>query len=92
MTETKTKRQFSFTIWYFKPSGKFYSEGTMELATDNCGSDQHPTAYMQDAVDHICGLRDGKGNHMPGLSGRWHGPILVNCEDGYPCLIPGREA
>lgn len=81
------KRTFQFTVWYFKPSGKFYCEGEFDLETDNCGSEEHPTAYMHDAVDYLFDLR-ARRQPMPGLIGSWlEGCIVVNSEDGFPVLI-----
>ncbi len=80
-------KMFTLQIFYFKPSGKFYSEATANWLLPTCGG--MGTAYMQTAVDRIRDLRGGKlpGN-LPGLSSQsWSGPILINCEEGYPCLI-----
>jgi hypothetical protein len=86
--DTDDKAEFLFTVWYFKPSGKFYTEASFRRVVRTCG----PTrgAYMHDAVAHVRGLRDSGGQGaLPGLcSGGWDGFILVNCEEGYLCLIP----
>lgn len=81
------KQVFTFRVVYFKGSGKFYTETTMtrEVRTDGAGA-----PYMPDVVAYLRGLRDcdGEGS-LPGLSGTWaEGFILVDCEQGYPCLIP----
>ena len=80
-------RKFTFDVWYFKPSGKFYASGKFNLETANCGTSEHPIAYMHTAVDYLEELR-ASGNPMPGLMGSWkNGCIVVNCEDGFPVLI-----
>jgi hypothetical protein len=85
MTRTKT---FSFTAWYFKPSGKFYTSADFNLTVQSIDTGGGEIPYMQDAVDYF---KERRGP-FPGLqSGRWDGPIVVNCEDGFPCLIPGRD-
>jgi hypothetical protein len=81
------KQSFTFTVWYFKDSGKFYSEGVFNFDATDCGPPGHPTAYMDDAVQHLKGLRWNR-LPMPGLIGSWlDGPILVNCDEGHPVLI-----
>lgn len=77
---------FKFTVRYFKLSGKLYTDGVFDLETNNCGDDQHPIAYMYDAVDWV--RRARTDSSLPGLqSGRWEGFMLVDCEEGYPCLV-----
>lgn len=89
MTESK-KEWFTITIKYFKPSGKYYSEGSFNLEVTDCGPPGHPTCYMNEVADHVRGLRD-RGERMPGLSGSWSaGHILIDCEEGYPVLILGK--
>lgn len=81
------KKEFTFNISYFKPSGKFYSDVKYTTTIKVCGNSSCP--YMPDIVDKIRGLRDTGGQDaLPGLSGsRWDGIILITCEEGYPCLI-----
>jgi hypothetical protein len=66
--DTDDKAEFLFTVWYFKPSGKFYTEASFRRVVRTCG----PTrgAYMHDAVAHVRGLRDSGGQGaLPG--GGW---------------------
>jgi hypothetical protein len=84
------KATFTITIWYFKPNGKFYTEATFEWTGRACGDGPTPTCYMQDVVAHIRGLNGRGQGSLYGLSsnsGGWDGPIIVNCDQGYPCLI-----
>lgn len=86
------KKKFKFHITYFKPSGKFYTSATEEREIRVCENTEVP--YMNDYCSRIRGLRDSQGQEgLPGLSGSgWDGFILVNCEEGYPCLIlPPKE-
>ena len=56
----------------------------------DCGSKQDasgvlspPCAYMPDAEDWLLAQ-----DTVPGLtSSTWDGPILLECEDGYPVLL-----
>jgi hypothetical protein len=53
--------------------------------------------YMNDVIDFIRAIRDqstdAKWKSLPGLcTANWDGYILINCEDGFPCLIlPNKE-
>lgn len=100
------KRLFAFKVTYFRPSGKFYTEEECWLfPCVDAGSKQtvhpvdggepclsSPSAYMHDAVDEIERLRDTPGCKLPGLSGnRWNGPILIECQDGFPVLVMPKE-
>jgi len=82
------KAKFEINITYFKPSGKFYSieyhSGEFEHINDI-----PDVIYMNDVVDWIKQSREQ--GILPGLkSGKWEGYILVECLQGYPCLIlPG---
>lgn len=89
------KKTFSFEVWYFKESGKFYTESNWETEVDALGPEGN-APYMQEAVARLRGLRDSGGQGaMPGLSQwteGWAGPILLNHPEGYPCLIlPPKE-
>ena len=87
----KTKK-FTFKLTYFKPTGKFYSNDSFEAEVRVCEGTTIP--YMPDIVAKVRGWRDTRGQRaLPGLSGEgWDGFILVDCEDGYPCLIkPNKE-
>lgn len=86
-----SKRPFAITITYFKPSGKMYSteEVTWEIGACEDSGSPTLTPYMQDAVDRIKAARAAKT--LPGLAGGWEGPILVDCEEGFPVLIPPED-
>lgn len=79
--------EHTFTVQYFKGTGKFYSEGTFALATLPVAGDG---PYMYDAVNHIKKLR-AAGEPLPGLSSSWKdGFIVVDHDQGFPILIlPG---
>lgn len=84
------KKTFKFRIVYFKPSGKYYTETTEEYEIRTCGGVTN-IPYMNDVVAKIRGLRDSGGQgSMPGLNSQsegWDGLILIDCEQGFPCLI-----
>jgi len=85
-----TRKQFTFTVTYFKPSGKFYTE---DKFTANIHMNEGGAPHMPHVVAKVRGWRDeGSPGSLPGLSGGgWAGYILVDCEEGYPCLIIPRE-
>lgn len=75
-----SRKEFLVTIQYFKPSGKFY---TSEKAWIEAEYLNERSAYMIEIVTAIKTMKQ-----LPGLqSGSWDGPIYLNCEEGYPCLI-----
>ncbi len=80
------RKQFEFEVVYFKLSGKFYTEAKF---TAIISANEGGGPYMPDAVAKVRGWRDTGGPEaLPGLScDGWPGYILVDCEDGYPCLI-----
>ena len=82
----KKTSKFKIKLLYFKPSGKFYSEGEYGHEQDNTNGLTPNTCYMA-AV--ITAIRESQIHRtpLPGLIGTWDGPILVDCEQGYPCLI-----
>lgn len=82
-------REFLIKIQYFKETGKFYTDAQVPMLLKNVGTEESPVPYMLSAVAKIRGLRDSGGqDSLPGLSGSgWKGYILVDCEEGYPCLI-----
>lgn len=84
------KREFKIDLKYFKPSGKFYSEGTYKGEFTDCGTKGHPSCYMTEVVDEINHKRRS-GGPLPGLNGVWSSYILVDCEDGFPVLITPRS-
>ena len=68
------------TLTYFKDSGKFYTRGryTSQLEFDF-------DVYKEVRVFREIGI-------LPDLaSGKWHGHILVEIEDGVPALILSDE-
>lgn len=80
---------FKVEINYFKPSGKWKYEATVEREFRTCGNDGE-LCYMADVCDWFRGLL-GK-EELPGLSCKdWDGFVVLDCpEHGYPCLIvPG---
>lgn len=86
--QTKTeKRMFTILVTYFKANGKYYTDATFQrefrTVNDGKGVDMH------DVTAYIRGERDSGGQEaLPGLSGEgWDGFILVDCKQGYPCLI-----
>lgn len=80
------KRSFEVKLTYFKPSGKYYTETTAPFEATDCGQPGHPCCYMNEVADKVEATRDH--GLLPGLSsGRWAGPILVECEQGHPVLI-----
>lgn len=84
------KADFEFEIWYFKESGKFYTEAKVTWSMENIATDgQPPTPAMWHAVAKLRGLRDNGGPEaLPGLCcNGWPGPIVINCEQGFPCLL-----
>lgn len=95
MADKADKKLFKFRLVYFKDTGKLYTEANVDWAVRYSRHDDSlpPTPYMPDAFAKVRGLRDTGGQGaLPGLSGGWDGPILVDCDDGYPGLIlPHRE-
>lgn len=83
------QRIFEIKIMYFKPSGKYYSESNFTGMFSNCGDELLPSCYMSDVADLVKRQRDGHSmSGLPGLqSGTWDGPILIDCDDGFPVLI-----
>jgi len=85
------KCDFTFTITYFKPGGKYYTD--VECVLNIRSLDNNPEQpYLYDAVSKIEGLRDNGGPEaLPGLRGEgWDGPILIQCGDGVPHLLMPR--
>ena len=83
-----TSEDFTFTIQYFKLSGKYYTETVLNMNVRACTGPGPRTAFMHDAVEKLQSMVRNK-EQLPGLSSRgWEGHILIDCEDGFPCLIP----
>lgn len=79
------RRTFTIKITYFKDTGKLYTSAEHTGEFDACDPDG--CCYMLGVKDWVKRLRcEGK---LPGLqSGRWDdGYILIDCFEGYPCLI-----
>ena len=75
---------------YFKPSGKYYSEGSKVMAVEMCGPESR-TVYMDSVLSQVRQLIES-GSPLPGLAGPWRdGFILVETEEGVPCLLMPQE-
>lgn len=74
-----------FKLIYFKESGKYYSEATVEWECRTFDGG----VYMPDVCSKVRQFRKrDQGNvPLPGLCGGWDGPILIDTEFGVPCLI-----
>lgn len=70
----------AYEITYFKPSGKYYSNGVLLL---------YQPLDMDKAKDHIKHFK--KHGPLPGLTGGWDGPIVINHKEGYPVLVLSEE-
>jgi len=88
---THPKRTFTFTLNYYKPSGKWYTsaEAKWEIRDIGTSRGMPPLPYMPDVADKIRDLRDnGSAGALPGIGSRgWYGFILADCDDGFPCLV-----
>lgn len=73
-------------LTYFKQSGKYYTTGTYnsEVEPYNVGTERK-IANMCGIVDEVKDKR--LMNNLPGLNCGDSFFILVDCEDGYPCLL-----
>lgn len=79
------ERDFTLEITYFKSNGKYYSETSLTSKFSTLQS-RPECIYMYEATDFLKVCRQKKT--LPGLSeGGWDGFILVNCKEGFPCLI-----
>lgn len=95
MTRTATKKKFLIRITYFKPNGKSYTSDTFEWEGAGCGPDGN-TCYMNDVAAHVRGLlQSGGQGSLYGLSatnGGWDGPVLIDCDEGFPVLLNLKKA
>jgi hypothetical protein len=67
---------------YFKENGKWYTSTTVRIKAKALNSGP----YMNDIIDEMSRLRYEE--QLPGLqSGKWDGPILIRCDEGYPHLL-----
>jgi hypothetical protein len=79
------RRKFQIKLTYFKPSGKYYSEGECEVEAGEIVAGEgtpeaYSIAYTYDVLDAVA-LMDAH----PGLAGRWtEGPILVTGPEMSP--------
>ena len=79
------RRKFQIKLTYFKPSGKYYSEGECEVEAGEIVAGEgtpeaYSIAYSYDVLD-VVALMDVH----PGLVGRWtEGPILVTGPEMSP--------
>lgn len=79
------KKEFEIKVSYFKPSGKYHIHTTFKKEFETINCDPY-TVSMQSVVEHIKGIKSPQT--LPGLiTSNWDGFILVDCEQGYPCLI-----
>lgn len=89
MSVSNEKDWFTFRIIYFKPSGKYYTETNISWEIRCTGGNvDKPNSgpNMYDVIAKIRGLNQ-PGSALPGLTGDWNGPIFIDCEEGFPCLI-----
>jgi len=76
------RRVFTFQIEYYRKSGKYYSDGEVNLEVKVLGGGKG-FPHMTEAVNAIMALEK-----MPGLTGSgWDGPVRITCDEGYPCLV-----
>lgn len=79
-----------FEIWYFKPSGKYYSEG--ELEGELLEGVNPRIANMYHAKDTIKSLMELDKPLLGLHSSLWKdGSIVINHPDGFPIMITQRE-
>ncbi len=79
------RQTFIFRLCYFKTNGKFYSSANISLEVQALG-EEVKQPYMNDATAWVQKKLNIKAK-LPGLSGTWDGYILVDCEQGFPCLM-----
>ncbi len=75
-------------ITYFKRTGKYYTDATDDFTVDEC---EGGTPAMYQLSDNIKAIRDSGDIPLPGLCGGWDGFILIDCDNGYPCLIVPKD-
>ncbi len=78
---SKEKKEFVIQITHFKGNGAFqdYSEVVKKFRT----VENSQSAYMPDVTSYVRELFNSKE--------KWNGFLLVDCEEGYPCLLVGKE-
>jgi hypothetical protein len=79
------RRPTCVTLTYFKPSGKYYSEGEFTrdyMRVGNLGE----VVYLPEVIEDVRAMQER--GELPGLtSGRWEGAILITAEDGGQHLL-----
>jgi hypothetical protein len=82
-----SERYLTFTVHYFKPSGKYYTTGSFAMTAST--TEVEDGKYSVSMFDAVNALKEQfQNNKAPGLSG-WNGGYyaLVDHPEGYPCLI-----
>jgi len=77
-------REVEIHLTYFKDSGKYYTDAKVTWNCEMCNGIQ--VVYMPAVCGRVRGMQERK-EQLPGLSGSWSGLILVECENGVPCLL-----
>ena len=77
-------------LTYFKPSGKYYTDGEFEMEVEDCsksgGDAGKNIPYLYDILAKVRDMN--RCGPVPGLSTNWDGPILVNTEPSCcPALL-----
>lgn len=79
------KKEFMFTITYYKSGGKFGYRCSTVWAVRYDKNSGHP--YMEDAFSKLRGLQASQ-SELPGLSTTWNdGYITLDHIDGFPRLF-----
>lgn len=86
---TDNRQVLSFTVQYFKPSGKYYDEGKFDLSVTVMPTG---TVDMEEVFDHLKQLQAEQhtGGSLPGLVAGFgkEFTLYVTHPEGYPGLIP----
>jgi hypothetical protein len=84
---TPTRQTVEIHITYFKDTGKFYTAAVYPMEVELINGTIVP---MFKVSQHLKQLR--QQSQLPGLVGGWDSFILIDAENGYPCLmLPGGE-
>jgi hypothetical protein len=87
MPNIPTTRFLTFTVQYFRKSGKYYTTGYFAMTAQTCElEDGKYSVCMDTPTEHLKGYF--KDRQAPGLSG-WYGDFyaLLDHPEGYPCLL-----
>jgi len=77
--------EFTINFTYFKASGTYYTGGKKKMQVRLC--DDGRTPYMYEVVEKVKETRR-IGASLPGIVSSWpEGFVLIDCDEGYPCLI-----